>query len=119
MPRRCTVHEAQGIKNKVRAHYYDSDNERHKYEIIGQVKEGMRGTPARHTCYKTQKGMCQAETEAANRKMIRGTKKKVDKVTESTNISIDSRKSQVNKESQPIAQGYFTSPEYLLALGAM
>jgi hypothetical protein len=42
--------------------------------------------------------MCQAETEAVNRKNIRGTKKKMDKVTGSMNVSIDGRGSQVNKE---------------------
>lgn len=98
MPRRCTVQRAGCIENEAKAHCHDSDNGRHTYEIIASSESGDAGSPAGHTCYKTQKGMCQAETEAVNRKNIRGTKKKMDKVTGSMNVSIDGRGSQVNKE---------------------
>jgi len=54
-------------RTKPRPIVNDSDNKRHKYEIIASSERGgMWGTPGGHTCYKTQNGMCQAETESIN-----------------------------------------------------
>jgi len=65
------------------AHGHDSENKRHRYEIRKSSERGVRGMPDGHTCYKAQKGMCQAEIESKRIKKddIGGKKVKVDKVS--------------------------------------